>query len=412
MTCEIIVMNRHAVALAADSAVTVTQWVNNKEEKRYFKGVNKVFQISKNQPVAMMVYGSGDLQQAPWELLAKEYRSHLGDKSFPTLAEYAADLFNFIKDAKDIFPDSYIENVFQTDCMKAAFRFFVGTLSEDEGYKAANTVEEKIAFSTNYLNQTIVNLDGIEFLPGFNQTDLDSALTAHVANFKQKIDGFNFPVDSQKLSEFSIKAIYKRQFLMGESGVVIAGFGSKEFYPSFKQYKCYGRIMNKLAYNLEEEVAINYHNNSSINGFATTQMLDTFLFGISPQSFEDSAIGCSESLRSIAQKLGQENHAELDLFINDETEIFRKKLISKSGDKNHAPLTRVVAALPVDEMAELAETLVSLESLKEKVTKPTESVGGPVDVAVITRGEGLVWIKRKHYFNPELNPRYFNRQTK
>ena len=61
-------------------------------------------------------------------------------------------------------------------------------------------------------------------------------------------------------------------------------------------------------------------------------------------------------------------------------------------------------------MADLAETLIMLESLKEKVTKPTESVGGPIDVAVITKSEGFIWIKRKHYFDPQLNPRYFQRR--
>jgi hypothetical protein len=34
----------------------------------------------------------------------------------------------------------------------------------------------------------------------------------------------------------------------------------------------------------------------------------------------------------------------------------------------------------------------------------TETVGGPIDVAVISKGDGFVWIKWKHYFNRELNP--------
>ena len=35
-----------------------------------------------------------------------------------------------------------------------------------------------------------------------------------------------------------------------------------------------------------------------------------------------------------------------------------------------------------------------------------ESVGGPVDVAIISKGDGLVWINRKHYFEMEKNPHY------
>jgi hypothetical protein len=55
----------------------------------------------------------------------------------------------------------------------------------------------------------------------------------------------------------------------------------------------------------------------------------------------------------------------------------------------------------------VAEALVNLTSFKRRVTMDAETVGGPVDVCVITKGDGLVWIKRKHYFNPELNHSFF-----
>jgi hypothetical protein len=35
-----------------------------------------------------------------------------------------------------------------------------------------------------------------------------------------------------------------------------------------------------------------------------------------------------------------------------------------------------------------------------------ETVAGPIDVAVISKGDGFIWIKRKHYFSPELNPHF------
>ena len=37
----------------------------------------------------------------------------------------------------------------------------------------------------------------------------------------------------------------------------------------------------------------------------------------------------------------------------------------------------------------------------------SETVGGPIDVAVISKGDGFIWIKRKHYFKAELNPQFF-----
>ena len=35
-----------------------------------------------------------------------------------------------------------------------------------------------------------------------------------------------------------------------------------------------------------------------------------------------------------------------------------------------------------------------------------------MDVAIIGKGDGFIWIKRKHYFEPQLNPRFFQRQQK
>jgi hypothetical protein len=34
----------------------------------------------------------------------------------------------------------------------------------------------------------------------------------------------------------------------------------------------------------------------------------------------------------------------------------------------------------------------------------SETVGGPVDVAIISKYDGFIWIKRKHYFDKKQNP--------
>jgi hypothetical protein len=38
-----------------------------------------------------------------------------------------------------------------------------------------------------------------------------------------------------------------------------------------------------------------------------------------------------------------------------------------------------------------------------------ESVGGPIDVAVISSGDGFVWIRRKQYFSLADNPHFLLR---
>lgn len=106
MTCEVAIMNLNAVALAADSAMTVRQWVNGERQTRYFKGSNKIFQISDHHPVGLMVYGAAGLQQVPWELMIKEFRAHLKSTSYQSLKGYAEALFDYIRQHPVFFPGS------------------------------------------------------------------------------------------------------------------------------------------------------------------------------------------------------------------------------------------------------------------------------------------------------------------
>lgn len=70
MTAEIAIMNRNAVALAADSAVTIT-WGNG---SKVYNGAEKLFALTKYHPVGVMVFGTGDLCRVSWELIVKQYR--------------------------------------------------------------------------------------------------------------------------------------------------------------------------------------------------------------------------------------------------------------------------------------------------------------------------------------------------
>ena len=79
-------------------------------------------------------------------------------------------------------------------------------------------------------------------------------------------------------------------------------------------------------------------------------------------------------------------------------------------DENSKPILKSIMSLPKEELANLSESLINITSLKVKVQENLETVGGDVDVAIITKGDGFVWTKRKHYFKESLNPQFFNRK--
>jgi hypothetical protein len=75
--------------------------------------------------------------------------------------------------------------------------------------------------------------------------------------------------------------------------------------------------------------------------------------------------------------------------------------------KSEQSLTSIVDHLSKKELAEVAHSLVELTSRKRRYSSEVETVGGPIDVAVLTSNEGFIWVQRKHYFDATLNPRYF-----
>ena len=78
MTAEIIVANKWGIAIAADSAVTSTQLHKGQLREKVLQAANKVFALSKWDPVSAMIYNSVTLGGTPWETIIKLARTELG----------------------------------------------------------------------------------------------------------------------------------------------------------------------------------------------------------------------------------------------------------------------------------------------------------------------------------------------
>jgi hypothetical protein len=64
----------------------------------------------------------------------------------------------------------------------------------------------------------------------------------------------------------------------------------------------------------------------------------------------------------------------------------------------------MVAPMPIQDAIDLGEFLVHVAIMFSRFTPGAPSVGGPIEIAAITKHEGFKWIKRKHYFTSVLNP--------
>jgi hypothetical protein len=63
----------------------------------------------------------------------------------------------------------------------------------------------------------------------------------------------------------------------------------------------------------------------------------------------------------------------------------------------------VFAPMPIQDAIDLAQFLVYAAEMYSRFLPGAQIVGGPIEIATITKHEGFKWIRRKHYYDQSLN---------
>lgn len=424
MTAEVLIMNTEAVALAADSAVTHQE----SEPAKIFTSANKMFTLSKYEPVGVMIYGSSRFMGVPWETVIKEYRRKLGNDQFSTLAEYADDLFGYLESDERIAPKSQQRKYFArvVHGHYVAFRKEIEAAVEDvideQGEISQQEVEEIAKAVVRERRDEWVDRDGPEDITEDLKSEVREAHDDVITRLRWSVfENLLTSVISRWLGEVAVEIALK--FAPPEewrrtTGLVVAGFGNEEIFPSYEAYRVGGVVHGRLQCAKKSEHSMGHDKPAIIMPFAQTDMVKTFAEGVNPKYREM----VEESLARILYRLPREIIDSIDQ-LSDEEKANKKSSVRrtasrllreyKGGMRSHRqdtyinPLMSVVSALPKDELADVAESLVRITSFKRRVSLDEETVGGPIDVAVISRGDGFIWMERKHYFEPDLNPHFF-----
>lgn len=424
MTAEIAILNKEAIAMAADSAVTMTE----KDGQKIFTSANKLFALSNYHPVGIMVYGNANFMHTPWETIINIYRKKLGKKEFNKLENYSEDFLNFLDNEKGIFSKELQEN-----SMYSKIYDYMGFIKRTILKKIDSQIEENGITEDNI--KKIVNNE-INFQ--FKIWETSEYASSISKDFEKELeDKYGLEIDDiiikvfeklimekhkHKLKKICISLFTKFPISVENpymSGVVVAGFGKNDIFPALESYQVECKINDKLKYNKLIRTEINQYRGASIIPFAQREMVATFMEGIDPyyRQIEESFLSniFNEYADIIGENIKHYNNYErkklkskLKKMGNEIVEDHIEKLAKVRKKKYISPITKVVSMLPKDELAAMAESLVNLTSFKRKVSMEVETVGGPIDVAIISKNEGFVWIKRKHYFDKEINPRYFS----
>lgn len=286
MTAEIAIMNKEAIALAADSVVTMSQ----EGEQKIFTSANKLFALSKYYPVGIMVYGSASFMGIPWENIIKIFRNKLDKQKFDTLKEYTDKFISFLDNDNPLIPETE-----QGKYLSESIFGYFGLIKKEIEEKVKSTVEKVGEVPYDQVKQITSDVIKNHFdkwgkakmLPSIPKNYIENITNKYMDIIdkarKEVFEELPFTTDSlNQLKNISGSLFSKDIFPSGISGVVIAGFGEKDTFPSLKSFDIEGIVNNKLKYKERISSEINFEISATIIPFAQIEMVATFMEGIDP----------------------------------------------------------------------------------------------------------------------------------
>ena len=420
MTAEIAILNRTAVALAADSIVTLSGPSGSKT----YDSAEKIFELSRFRPIGLMVYNNAELIRVPVEILARDFREKISDE-FAFLDEAWPRFKRFLLSvsAESELDDTMTEfdALIGYEVEQLKMRFITAAVNRF-GKASKKSAGELLKLLREAID-TAIETANDDRLEGFlEDISIDKFADCYGTRTKALVDGRLVPTVKtltgdefddemwRKFNELAFALVRSRKKSPAFTGLVFAGFGRNDMFSSLHAVEIDGIYFGEVRVIGENEVDIDRHGDTAaIVPFAQKDMPERFMFGID-QAFEDKLGKIAKDL--IVQVLEQAT----DSFSQDQRKNIEdaamdrfKKSISIQKEKAEKELKSIVNHLSKRELGEVAYSLVELTSRKRRYSSGMETVGGPIDVAILTRNEGFIWVRRKQYFDVEMNPGYLER---
>lgn len=425
MTAVLGILNKQAVAIAADSAVTIS----TPKGRKISNTANKIFKLSRSSPIGIAIYSSSTYMRTPWEIIVNSYQKKRSGISFELLQDYAKDFIDYVdREFPSTENDDELALIHLLNVVWSSIE--ANALSENGGLTPQNVksfIVLLVKILQKHIDDFVKTLCYTSFTDyteemfdqqyGMIINEFYKQLLEHRKLLNELIETTSF---FQQLRKLIYLLIVSPNKLQESSGIVFVGYGESEYFPSLVAIDVSFAFASRMRYLLLQNETITKDVDAAIYPFAQHDVIDTIIQGIEPsleiQYFDNTMKALKQVQEAIASKIDSQDSvlAEQVRKVNI-TSILQNLQAANDNIKNRkyiAPLLETISSFSKEELASMAESMIELTALKRKMTFEEESVGGPVDVAVISKSDGFVWIHRKHYFDKELNLDYLLNKSK
>lgn len=413
MTAEIIIVNRSALAFAADSAVTIRLGSRYK----IYDSAEKLFEFSRSQPIALMLYNNVEFVGIPLDVLVRKYRNENG-KDFESIKAAGTAFLNYLKDFPRSIEDEKAHLVQLLLPKFVAIRKSFSKLAEkaikrmmSEGASDDNPKAALLGLIQGEIDAERASAHP-KFLKGKSLEEF-SARYRDVIDLASEKASLTFLKDADvgtKLVEYAFSLVRSKNKSPVFTGIVIGGFAKKDLFPTVVFCEIDGVYFDELKFVQGSIIDIDRRGHrAAIVPFAQQEMAERFIYGLDAKLEGDIKKFVKEAAQNIVDvKDGAFTDKEKGIIVDKLSGEF-DQIIDRLKDSAEQNVIDIVNFMSKKELADMAHALVELTSKKRRFSAEQDTVGGPIDVAVITRNEGFIWIQRKHYFDTELNQNYLVR---
>lgn len=407
MTAIVGILNKRAAVMAADSAVTV----RNDKGVKIYNTATKIFSLSDEHPIGVMIYDNVEFMGTPWDLIFNLYRKERGGRACQSVQEYAEEFIRFLKEKEFYSNEESRENYLLLE-MSAYYNMVkeeVFDQLEKEGISVEdeNAVRKELKEVINSMNGIYEEIGTCKDFAKYTEKEFSKTSKKLLDSLMDACEDEHLPTDMRREWQHGIFVHLRSELFLNSigTGVVFVGYGEKDIFPSAFPTVIGGAIDNRLRYNfnLERADKITHDNTAWILPFAQEDVMLTMMKGIAPDLYtaitDEVQSSMENAVQQVVKELGmKDDHLVTEVatpIIEKLQNEFAEKIDDIITEKYTSGLVDTVESFNVEDMVNMAESLISITNLQCHITSSEESVGGPIDVAVITKTGGFQWAKQK-----------------
>jgi hypothetical protein len=287
LTAQVAVLNASGIALASDSAVTVT----GGKQSRSYQSADKIFPIA-GVPLAVLHSGNTALWGVPWQLLVEIWSQGRGATHCASVEADAQDFLTWLSQQSALVNPANQEDRFRWTfrdyllAVRGAIRQELG-LDEDDstaGYVDGDRAAQIDAAVDGYIE----GLQRREDFKGMEGVDARAVRT----RLKSKLDedlAWVFD-DTPRTSHLDEQAaliaellVHKAQPFSTDAVLAFAGYGEDEYFPSLYQCTISGAREDRVRLYDDSHARVDASNRVCITPLGLTEAIHMFLRGTSPK---------------------------------------------------------------------------------------------------------------------------------